>query len=175
MITTILLLLAYSAPTALGLSFPDGHPVSLLMRWSHLASVGSLTGGLALLLVLAASGDPLLDEGGKKDKAERPWLAGARKLFSRSTLVCILTGLYFAVRDVPSRKGDKVFHSLFGSKMLLALLVFFLSAAVVGRASCLRFVRASRARYLRVALFAAGASALLGVLIRAHKAGGLAL
>ena len=169
-LVTAALAAALAAPTAVG-PFPDGHAVSVLMRWAHIVSVSLLVGGLGLFYALCD--DPLLAPPpagkGKQEAPERPWIGAARSMFSRATLASILTGAYFAVRDFPSHKGDRVFHSLFGTKMILALVVFFFAAATAGRARCLRFVRANRARFLRVALFAAAAATLVAGMIRAHK------
>ncbi|MEO1369046.1 MAG: hypothetical protein AAFX50_17865, partial [Acidobacteriota bacterium] len=81
------------------------------------------------------------------------------------------TGLHFFLRDLKNHRGDRVYHSLFGTKVLLALAVFFFAAAAVGRARCLAFVRRSRQAYVRIALFLGGAAGLAAVRTASRQTG----
>lgn len=45
----------------------------------------------------------------------------------------LITGFYNYVRAMPNHKGDGLYHALVGTKILVALVVFFLASVLVGR------------------------------------------
>ena len=51
---------------------------------------------------------------------------------------------------MPNHKGDGLYHALVGVKMILALGVFFIASALVGRSKGLAFVREKRVFWLRL-------------------------
>jgi hypothetical protein len=65
-------------------------------------------------------------------------------------LLFVVSGLYNYVRAIPLHKGDGLYHALLGTKMLLALGVFFLASALVGRSEKLVGIRDNRAKWVRV-------------------------
>merc|ERR1719449_173873 len=74
----------------------NGHPVSVLMRAGHLLAVAVFLGGTALMCLL---------KGEARDRVAPSW----RSLCHLLMLIIIGTGLYFAVRDWPQFRGDKLF------------------------------------------------------------------
>ena len=48
-------------------------------------------------------------------------------------LLFIVSGFYNFARAIPGHKGDGLYHALMGTKILLALLLFAISSALVGR------------------------------------------
>ena len=48
-------------------------------------------------------------------------------------LLFIVSGFYNFARAIPGHKGDGLYHALLGTKILLALILFAISSALVGR------------------------------------------
>lgn len=47
--------------------------------------------------------------------------------------VFLATGFYNYFRAMPLHKGDGLYHAIIGSKILIALVIFFLASVLVGR------------------------------------------
>ena len=47
----------------------------------------------------------------------------------------LISGFYNYYRAIPNHDGDGLYHALVGTKMLLALIVFFFASVLVGRAA----------------------------------------
>jgi hypothetical protein len=47
----------------------------------------------------------------------------------------LLSGFYNYFKAMPNHQGDKLYHALIGTKILLALGLFFLASVLVGRSS----------------------------------------
>ena len=119
----------------------------ILMRWVHVICAGLLIGGtffLAFLLPSRASGD----EGTGADDS---WFLRARRAFKITTHACILflllSGAYNAYGNWQAYKQNPAqSHSLIGSHLLLALIVFTLLVILFAR----RQLRPSERTWLRV-------------------------
>ena len=62
----------------------------------------------------------------------------------------LVSGFYNYWRAIPLHQGDGLYHALVGTKMLLALGVFFIAAALVGRSPKLESIRRQRGTWLTV-------------------------
>jgi hypothetical protein len=71
----------------------------------------------------------------------------------------IVTGAinYYRVLAAGSHKGDALYHALLGTKIILALVVFFIASALVGRSAAFEGMRQNPRRWLMVNLLLAGA------------------
>ena len=129
--------------------------VPWISRWVHLLSVITLVGGsifMRLVLAPAAKG-ALSDEHHEKlrEAIQARWA-----MFSHSCVtLLLLTGTYNAYLGFTAHPEQPLYHGLFGMKLLLALLVFFLVIALTGRSEALAGIRKHRARWLSVAILAA--------------------
>ena len=47
----------------------------------------------------------------------------------------LISGFYNYYRAIPNHDGDGLYHALVGTKMLLALIVFFFASVLVGRSA----------------------------------------
>ena len=65
-------------------------------------------------------------------------------------LLFLVSGLYNYYRAIPAHKGDGLYHALVGTKMLLALAVFFIAAALVGRSAKLQPIRDKKATWIKI-------------------------
>ncbi|TWU05667.1 hypothetical protein Pla52nx_005266 [Stieleria varia] len=124
-------------------------PIDIVSRVLHVLTAIMLLGGsIFTLLVLLPSAKTLSDESHQQ-------LASAvggrwKRLVHVGILLLLATGLYNYVRAVSLHKGDSLYHALLGTKMLLALAVFFLASALVGRSKKLQPIRDQRKRWITV-------------------------
>ncbi|TWU51388.1 hypothetical protein [Rubripirellula reticaptiva] len=123
--------------------------IDVLSRIVHVSTAIALVGGSVFTLLV------LLPSAGELDEAPHKQLAAAvagrwKKFVHGGVALFILSGLYNFVRAIPLHKGDGTYHMLIGIKMLLALVVFFLAAALVGRSEKLATFRTNRKKWLTV-------------------------
>lgn len=57
---------------------------------------------------------------------------------------------YYRVISEQSHKGDALYHALLGTKILLALVVFFIASALVGRAAKFEGMRQNARKWLAI-------------------------
>ena len=123
-------------------------------RVVHISTAIVLVGGSVFtLLVLMPAAKQLPDEPhGQLAEA----ITGRWKRFVHiGVSLFIISGVYNYVRALPNHQGDALYHALLGVKMLLALGVFFLAAALVGRSTKLELIRRNRCTWLTVLVFLA--------------------
>jgi uncharacterized membrane protein len=117
--------------------------LDVISRITHVTTAIVLVGGsIFSVLVLQPSVAGLADE------AREGFLVGIisrwKKWVHLGILLFLVSGLYNYVRAIGDHKGDSLYHALLGTKMLLALAVFFLASALVGRSQGLKRFRESR-------------------------------
>ena len=128
--------------------------VDVLSRVVHVGTAITLVGGSAfMLLVLLPAASRLSDEAHDQLAAS----VGSRwkRFVHVGILLFLVSGFYNYVRAIPLHRGDGLYHALLGTKMLIALVVFFFAAALVGRSEKLAAIRANRGKWLKVLVFLA--------------------
>ncbi len=80
-----------------------------------------------------------------------------KKIVHAGIVLFILTGAlnYYRVIARGTHKGDPLYHALLGTKILLALVIFFLASVLVGRATAFEGLRRNAPRWLLVNLLLA--------------------
>ena len=73
-----------------------------------------------------------------------------KRVVHLGVLLLLVSGLYNYFRAMGSHNGDSLYHALLGIKMLLALAVFFLASALVGKSPKLQPIRDARGKWIRV-------------------------
>jgi len=146
--------------------------IDVLSRIVHVSTAIALVGGSVFtLFVLIPAASRLSDESHKELAAaiRDHW----KRFVHIGVTLFLFSGFYNYVRAIGSHKGDGLYHALVGTKMLLAFVVFFLAAALVGRSAKLESIRANRVFWLRVlVLFSAIIVAISGyVKVRGPKTG----
>jgi len=145
--------------------------VTLVLRWIHILSAIVAVGGLlfARFAVL-----PTVDEFGKEtaDKIHagirRRWMAwvhGSITLLLASGLTNYIL-LMKRVKASPDLWGsdwmkETSYHTLFGVKFLLAMIIFYFASGLVGRGAGTQWIRDNRKRWLSVTVFLAVCAVLL--------------
>lgn len=125
--------------------------VKVVLRWAHiLAAVVAVGGAVFMRFVVAPSVRSSLDSEQHARLAEQiapRW----RRIFMICIGVLLLSGLAnFFLVSMPKAEGVPLYHALFGTKFLLAMGVFFLGSALVGRSPAFAGLRADMPRWLAI-------------------------
>jgi len=142
-------------------------PVTILVRWLHIAAAIVAAGGAIFARFVAAPALESLPADLRSSMHEemRKRFVG---LVMASIAVLLLTGFYNYLRqEMPAHRGQGGYHGLMGAKILLAMGVFFLASALVGRSPALEWVRAKRKLYLGINVLLAMMVVALGAVLRA--------
>ncbi len=128
--------------------------VDLISRWLHmLAAMAAVGGTLFMRLALLPATAQLSPE------AREPFLQAVRSRWAKVVMTAILlllvSGLYNISRKEVTYQVSPLYHALFGIKFLLALGIFFLASALVGRAEAYAAIRRQAGKWLVVNLLLA--------------------
>jgi uncharacterized membrane protein len=125
-------------------------------RIIHVASAIVLVGGSVFMLLVV---QPVI---GKMDEGQRATLVDAfisrwKRVVHLGVTLFLVSGIYnyYLVIQRGLHKGDGLYHGLLGAKMLMALAVFFIAAALVGRSSALARFRENRRLWTAVVVLLA--------------------
>jgi uncharacterized membrane protein len=123
--------------------------IDVVSRIVHVSTAITLVGGTVFMLfVLIPAAKQLTDE--QHDKL-RSAIRGTWKRFVHSgILLFLLSGFYNYFRAMPSHKGDGLYHALIGTKIILALVVFFIASVLVGRSPAFESMRRGREKWLKI-------------------------
>lgn len=102
----------------------------VLSRWIHVGTAIVLVGGTTFFrfVVMPALGD---DSAELVERIRQGW----KKFVHGGIALFLLSGIYNFIIMLPKHKGDGLYHGLVGTKILLALVVFFIASALVGRSA----------------------------------------
>jgi uncharacterized membrane protein len=121
--------------------------VDVLSRFLHVAVAIVLVGGTVFMrFILMPAAKELPDA--EHDQLRLWLLARWKRVVHGGIAVLLLSGLYNYMQQVPKHKGDGLYHALLGTKMLLALVVFFIASALVGRSAAFEKMRQNRAKWM---------------------------
>ncbi|QEG00124.1 hypothetical protein Mal15_41930 [Stieleria maiorica] len=123
--------------------------LDIVSRIVHVGTAITLVGGSVFTaFVLMPSAKELSDDAHAQ-------LAGSvtsrwKRFVHLGVLLFLVSGFYNYFRAMPAHQGDSLYHALVGTKMLLALAVFFLAAALVGRSAKLQPIRDKKSTWIKV-------------------------
>lgn len=122
--------------------------IDVISRIIHVGTAITLVGGSVFTaFVLLPSAKQLSDESHLK-------LAGLvksrwKRFVHGGILLFLVSGIYNYIRAIPLHKGDGLYHGLVGTKIILALVVFFIAAALVGRSEKLEPIRQKKDAWIK--------------------------
>lgn len=123
--------------------------LDVLSRIVHVSTAIALVGGSVFtLFVLIPAASRLSDES-HAELAQAIRVRWKRFVHIGVTLF-LVSGFYNYFQAMGSHRGDGLYHALVGTKMLLAFVVFFFAAALVGRSAKLESIRSNRTFWLGV-------------------------
>ena len=128
--------------------------LDVLSRVLHVGTAITLVGGsLFMAFVLLPSLASVEDE---TRQAFVQAMRGRWKRFVHGGIaIFLISGFYNYFRAMPKHEGDGLYHGMVGTKILLALVVFFFASVLVGRSAVFEGWRQNPAPKLRVMIFLA--------------------
>lgn len=125
--------------------------LDVLSRFVHVGTAITVLGGSIFLRFALQPAATPLPEADHRQLRERI-LARWRKIVGIGIALFLLSGFYNYIRAMDLHKGDSLYHALIGTKILLALAVFFLASALVGRSPTFERLRANSRTWLVVTI-----------------------
>lgn len=126
----------------------------LLSRWLHmLAAMGAVGGTLFMRFALLPATAQLAPE--SRDALLQAVRSRWAKAVMGAIALLLLSGLYNISRKEITYQVSPLYHALFGVKFLLAMGIFFLASALVGRSEAYAGIRRHAGRWLLVNLLLA--------------------
>lgn len=130
--------------------------IDLISRIVHVSTAILLVGGSAFIwMVLLPASKSISDEA--KNKLLESVTGIWKRAVHMGIVLFLASGFYNFFRALEAHRGDSLYHALVGTKILLALFVFFIASALVGKSSKLEFIRRDRSRWLTIMLAVAAA------------------
>ncbi|MFQ5429091.1 MAG: CopD family protein [Phycisphaerae bacterium] len=126
----------------------DINMLGVVMRMLHITGAIVAAGGsiFALFALLPAASTLSKEDRTRLDENIRRRFG---KLFMVAIGALVVSGLYnYIVNEMPAHSGQAIYHALMGVKIILALIVFVLGSALMGRAKVFEGIRARRKRWL---------------------------
>lgn len=114
------------------------NPLDVVFRWMHIGSVIVLLGGSVFVrFVLMPACDPLPES---DHAALRQRVMGRWRIFVHALIgFLLISGIYTVAMKISVK--PPVWHMMFGIKGLLAIAVFFIASALVGRSKTFQPMR----------------------------------
>lgn len=123
--------------------------LDVLSRIVHVSVAIVLVGGTVFMRFVLLPAARELPEP-EHDQLRQRLLARWKRVVHSGILMLLISGFYNYMKQIPLHKGDGLYHALLGTKMILALIVFFIASALVGRSAAFETMRQNRAKWLGV-------------------------
>lgn len=115
--------------------------LAIISRWTHVGTAIVLVGGTVFLRFIVIPVTTQLPDAEQSPLKLRV-LAAWKQFIHVGIVLFLVSGFYnYLVVAAPLHKGDKLYHPLIGTKILLALGMFFLASALVGKAKVFEGLR----------------------------------
>jgi uncharacterized membrane protein len=122
--------------------------LNVASRWVHLATAIVVLGGtvfMRFVLLPAAQSLPQAEHDQLRARVVGRW----RIFVMAGITLFLLSGFYnYVAVSIPKHHGDKLYHALLGTKILIAFGVFFLASVLVGRSARFERLRQERNKWL---------------------------
>ncbi len=125
----------------------DQFPVDVVSRIIHVAVAIVLVGGTTFMRFVLAPAAKELPQA-EHDQLRQRLMSRWKKVVHGGIGLLILSGAYNFYRQLPNHKGDGLYHALIGTKILLALIVFFIASALAGRSATFESLRQNRLKWM---------------------------
>lgn len=127
--------------------------LAVVLRWIHILAAVTAAGGIVFMrLALLPAMSSLAEESRTRlhEEIRLRW----SKVVMWSIALLLISGLwnFFNLNSQYSLNKVPYYHMIFGIKFILAMVVFFLSSALMGRSSAFDRLRANRKLWLTVNL-----------------------
>jgi uncharacterized membrane protein len=138
----------------------------IVSRWFHLGAVIVAIGGTVFVrLILYSAARHHLP-----DRERETLMSAVAARWSLLLHICVglilVTGIFNGIVMVGRHQSQPVYHSLFGIKVLLALVLFFFATAIAGRSNAFAGLKANRAKWMTVNIILAGIIVLISNVLK---------
>ena len=146
-------------------------PLDILSRWVHVGTAVVVLGGscfLRFVVMPAAASLPEAEHEAFRGRLMKTW----KRFVHGGIALFLLSGFYnYLVVSVPKHRGDGLYHALMGTKILLALAVFVLASALVGRSKAFAAIRRDNRRWLAITVLLGFAIVLISGFLKIARPG----
>lgn len=123
--------------------------IDYLSRFVHISTAIAVVGGSVFMLcVLLPALRAMSDD--SHSTLSQGITARWKRFVHLGIVLFLASGFYNYFKAMPLHKGDGLYHALLGTKILLALVVFFIASALVGRSPTFAAMRAKRGKWLAI-------------------------
>ena len=148
--------------------FDAGYLIGLLSRLAHTTCGATLLGGLVYLRCVVAPQAADADDPTQALYADRRKSWGLTVAFA--SLLLIASGIYNLLSlSAAYNNLPKLYHPLFGVKLLLAIGVMFLGAVLAGKSALAQRLQGAAKGWLNLAIALAVVVFLLGAVLRSFR------
>lgn len=123
--------------------------LSVVSRWVHVGTAVVLIGGLTVLRFVVAPA--LAGNTAMLEDIRQRW----KKFVHAGIALFLISGFVNYFQAMSTHKGDGLYHGLIGTKIILALVAFFIASALVGRSAGTQKFRDQSAKWKTVVLLLA--------------------
>ena len=88
------------------------------------------------------------------------------KVLHACIALILLSGLYNTIVQFPRHRGQPLYHSLWGIKVILALVLFFIAIAVLGKSAAFERMRQKRPLWMSVNIGLAAVIVLISNILK---------
>ena len=139
---------------------------AVISRWIHLFSVITVVGGTIFLRVVLYPSvkETLSDE--SHDSLRGALMRRWARVVHAAILLIILSGSYNFLKVLPTLSEPLPYHPIFGAKLLLALILFFIAIALTGRSAAFAGLRRRAPQWMAISILLAAFIVLLSNLLK---------
>lgn len=141
-------------------------PLVVASRWIHIASVIVAIGGTVFIRLILHPASTQVLPGETRQQFIAALLARWGKVLHACIGLILLTGIYNTIVQFPRHKGQPAYHGIYGIKVLLALVLFFIASALVGRSPAFEKFRTNRPMWMMVNIALAAVIVLLSNVLK---------
>jgi len=121
--------------------------MDVISRFIHVGAAIVMVGGtvfMRFILMPAAVDLPQAEH----DLLQQRLLARWNRVVHSGIVLLLLSGGYNYWQAIRLHRGDGLYHGLVGTKILLALVVFFIASVLIGRSAAFEKLRQNRAQWM---------------------------
>ena len=123
--------------------------INVISRIVHVSTAIALVGGsVFMVFVLLPAAKQLSAEQHERLRGlvNKSW----KRYVHVGILLFLVTGFYNYFQQMPFHKKDGLYHGLIGTKIILALVIFFIASVLVGRSAKFEWMRVGREKWLKI-------------------------
>ncbi len=139
--------------------------INVISRILHISTAIALIGGTVFMVfVLLPAAKQLGDE--QHEQLKKSVNSTWKRFIHIGILLFLVTGFYNYFQQMPFHKGDGLYHALIGTKMILALVIFFIASVLVGRSAAFEWMRTGRETWLKLIVLLAAVIVVMSSFVK---------